>query len=387
MVKTRFEYFPHNHWQVYFGTESVIHQYLPSFIKTTFSINESALARANAAINANEQGIYLENDLRLAQALRLNVGARSVWFNVQNQTYHSLEPRLSLNYSLPHDFSLKASYSQMRQFIHLLSSNTVGVPNDLWVPATKNIRPQSSEQLSVGISKDFPKQNWQLGVEAYHKNFRNLIDFRAGADFLTEFNTSWEDKIEKDGIGKATGFEVFINKTKGWFNGWLSYTYAVNERKFDNINNGQWFRANYDRRHTISLNANYDLTKNIRVSGVWQYNSGQPATVPVALVRNPELPRSDFIYNERNNFQTLDYHRLDVGINFTKTTRKNNQRTWSLGIINVYNRRNPLFLETKLKTKYEGRGFLAKEVGYDSRLSQISFFPILPSVSYSLKFK
>lgn len=387
MVKTRFEYFPHNHWQVYFGTESVLHQYLPSFIKTTFSINENSLARANAAINANEQSIYIENDLRPLQALRLNVGARSVWFNVQNQTYHSLEPRLSLNYSLLHDFSLKASYSQMRQFIHLLSSNTIGVPNDLWVPATKNVKPQSSEQLSVGISKDFPKHHWQLGIEAYHKNFRNLIDFRAGADFLTEFTTSWEDKIEKDGIGKATGFEVFINKTKGWFNGWLAYTYAVNERKFDNINNGQWFRANYDRRHTVSLTGNYDLTKNIRVSGVWQYSSGQPATVPVALVRNPELPRPDFIYDERNNFQTLDYHRLDLAINFTKTTPKHHLRTWSLGIINVYNRKNPLFLNTKLKTKYEGQPPLYKAVGYDSRLSQISFFPILPSVSYSLKFK
>ena len=275
ILKTRFEYYPHNNWQVYFGTEAVLHRYQPSFTETNFSVNEALLAQANAPTNANEQNIYVENDLRFFEKLRLNVGARAVRFGVQGQVYHSFEPRLSLNLILPRQFAFKASYNQMNQFIHLLSSNTIGFPNDLWVPATRTVSPQFAEQISVGISKDIGQQ-WQLSAEAYRKTFKNLIDFKTGTDFLTEFDKSWENKIETNGIGQATGLVVFINKTKGRLNGWLSYTYALNQRRFDNINSGQWFRANFDRRHTAVFNLSYILNKPPALT-VYQYPSNVTA--------------------------------------------------------------------------------------------------------------
>lgn len=387
ILKTRFEYYPRANWQVYFGSETTVHRYNPSFTQTNFSVNEAVLAQANAAINANEQSFYVENDVQAHAKLRLNAGVRAVLFGVQGQVYRSLEPRLSVNYSPSNQFAIKMSYSQMNQFIHLLSSNTIGFPNDLWVPATQKVRPQFSEQISVGLSKNFADSPWQISVEAYTKSFRDLIDFKTGTDFLTEFDKSWESKIETNGIGKAQGLEVFINKTQGKLSGWVSYAYATNQRKFDNINSGQWFRANFDRRHTAALNVAYQISKRVSISGVWQYSSGQPATVPVAIVRNPEFPQLDLIYRDRNNFQMLDYHRLDLSFNFTKTNKKQRIRTWSWGVINAYNRRNPLFLTANIRTTPNPKGFDFIGIGFNSQLQQVAFFPVLPYVSYSLKIK
>jgi len=67
------------------------------------------------------------------------------------------------------------------------------------------------------------------------------------------------------------------------------------------------------------------------------------------------------------------YHRLDIGINIHKT-KKWGVRTWSIGIYNVYNRKNPFYIHYSYDDNNK------------KRLTQISLFPIIPSFSYNIKF-
>ncbi|HTF05394.1 MAG TPA: TonB-dependent receptor, partial [Bacteroidia bacterium] len=79
-------------------------------------------------------------------------------------------------------------------------------------------------------------------------------------------------------------------------------------------------------------------------------------------------------YGEKNSFRMAAYHRMDVGIQFHKKMKRW-ERTFELSFYNLYNRKNPFFYY----------------IGYDSisnqrKLRQVSLFPIIPSVSWNIKF-
>ena len=78
------------------------------------------------------------------------------------------------------------------------------------------------------------------------------------------------------------------------------------------------------------------------------------------------------IYQGRNSYRLPPYHRLDIGINFTKQ-KKRGERIWNISIYNVYNRKNPYYIFLKPENNIY-------------KLYQQSLFPIIPSISYSFKF-
>ena len=375
-------------WQIRAGIETIVHQYVPSVLKTTFTVGQTILATTNQPINSIEQAVYGEQEWRPSSNLTIQPGLRLVGYRVGTKTYPSVEPRLGVNWTVWDKLTLKAGYSKMRQFVHLLNSNAVGLPNDIWVPATANVAPQRASQLTAGLATSLGKrQTIQVSVEGYYKWLNDLTDVATGASLLGTFDESWEKTIEKHGQGRARGIEVMLHKPTGRLNGWMAYTYAKNERQFSSINEGRWFRANFDRRHVGNLVVNYQLRPRVSVSSAWQYQSGQPTTVPVALVRDPANSYyPNYVYGGRNNFQMPSYHRLDLSLAFDRTTRRHHTRTWTVGVINAYNRRNPLFLRLQNRGVFkEPYQFLQEPIGYRSTLLQQSFFPVLPYLSYSIK--
>jgi len=385
-LKAGFDYYANASHQIRFGIEAIRHRYQPSYIQTSYPLNSDTLAAVNRPVPANEAALYAEDEVSVVSWLKLNAGLRGVLYNVDNQNYSSLEPRLTVNVLLPRNFAIKGAYSQMRQYIHLLTSNSLGFPNDVWVPATRRVPPQFSQQTAVGLTKTIPKLALDVSVEGYYKIMKNLIDYQDGSNFLTTYNNTWENIVAKNGFGEAYGLEFFINKTKGRFTGWLAYTLAWNRRIFSEINNGNWFAAPYDRRHTISLTGTYNLNEHVNVSANWTFHSGQPVTVPVAVRRDFELNQAWLIYGDRNNFRMPAYHRLDVSFNFTHETKRGRQATWSVGLYNAYNRINPYFLQIQQLYIFEDVRNIPRTLGTDFYLQAVGVLPILPSVTYSLKY-
>jgi hypothetical protein len=280
----------------------------------------------------------------------------------------------------------------MNQFVHLLSNTGIGLPTDLWVPSTSRVRPQRSTQFALGLAKDFPERNLALTIEGYYKKSQDIIGYKEGASFLLIDDVESTDEVDYEdnitsGQGWSYGTELLLQRKVGRLSGWLGYTLSWTQLQFDDVNFGKKYYARYDRRHDISLVGIYELKKRVTLSGTWVYGTGNALTMPQGSYNNPNHdvrePNSSYsisstVYGDKNSFRMAAYHRLDMGIQFHKK-KKWGERTWEVSLYNAYSRQNPFFY-------YLDRGNFSSSTSGNTRLKQVSLFPIIPSFSYSFKF-
>lgn len=386
-LKTDFTYYLSPNYEMRFGFNSIFHSFIPNnehyqqSITGKISIDSTYLSN----IRATEAGIYAENDFNL-KWVSANLGVRFSGYFLNDQSYYSFEPRILLNLPLLKILSLKYSFSKMNQYVHLLSYSGIGMPSDYWMPTTKNVLPETSIQNSFGIYYAFGDGKYEVSLESYYKSMKHLIAFRPG-ESLAGTLSDWEQTIESNGKGKAYGLELFLQKLTGKTTGWIGATLSKAERTFKEINQGKSFPYSYDRLFDASLVISHEIRKNIVLSATWNYGTGYPVTVPSEryVYENSDI----FIYSEINGYRMRDFHRLDLGINFTKKKHWG-ERTWTISIFNVYNRKNPYFLylqrEVISKSSSSNGGMSIKAVPGDLHLYQKSLFPFFPSFAYSFKF-
>lgn len=338
------------------------------------------------AFPGHEASVYAEDNFSLGSFLALNPGVRLTMFNTDGKNYWSLQPRFAAKADIPGGFAVKAGYSRMAQYVHLLSSSTMSLPIDLWVPITKDIAPVTSDQFSLGAYYS-GLRGWEFSVEAYYKMMRNLLEYKEGVMFLSS-TEGWEKQVVM-GNGTAKGLEFLIRKTNGKTTGWLAYTLARSEREFREINLGRPFPYKYDRRHTVDLVLNHKFSDRFDVSASWMFASGGWMTVPMrySQVVAPESGYMQVInYTpSRNNYNLPPSHRLNVGVNLRKPTGRGGESVWNLSVYNAYNSMNPnLIFHNSLS--YENPDEVSridKDVVF---LTKVTFLPILPAFSYTLTF-
>ena len=406
-LKYDFDFYPTPQHSIRAGVQSIYHRFTPSaVVLQNAGINQSI--NTIETIDVLESGIYAEDTWRPNERLRVNAGMRLSYFKQKAIGYLRPEPRLSMAYTLKPDLSVKASYALMNQYVHLLSNTGIGLPTDLWVPTTDRVKPQQSQQVAVGIAKDFttnsPLTNGlTLTVEGYYKRMSNIINYKEGASFLfindpTAANAvRWEDNVTA-GRGWSYGAEVLLQKKVGRLSGWLGYTLSWTQWQFAELNGGQPYYPRYDRRHDISVVGIYELSKRITLSATWVYGTGNALTVPAGRYTS-YLPGNTLVYGgspgvpqtffqntrtvddygtQKNSFRAEPYHRFDFGIQFHKQ-KKHHERTWEISFYNLYNRRNPFFYRLE---SVSASGTTPARTG----LFRYSVFPIVPAVSYTFKF-
>ncbi|MEG0455767.1 MAG: TonB-dependent receptor, partial [Bacteroides sp.] len=251
-----FDYTPLPTHRIRFGGNYLFHRFRPEVMTSKIYEQASGSVQQDTAfhslfnkyIYAHEASVYAEDDFELTPRLQINAGVHISLFNVQKKTYFSVQPRLSARYQLPKHFALKASYSKMSQYIHLLSSTPISMPTDLWVPVTSKIKPMQAHQYSIGAYYN-GLPGWEFSIESYYKQMRNVLEYKEGVSFLGS-STNWEDKVEM-GKGRSMGIEFMAQKLTGKTTGWIAYTLARSDRQFakGGINNGERFPYKYDRRH------------------------------------------------------------------------------------------------------------------------------------------
>lgn len=317
--------------------------------------------------SGNEFALYADDEMTIGK-LNINTGLRYVIFSVPGKFRHRLEPRIAVSFRCSENVDIKASYTHMNQFVHLISTTWLDVPTNCWLPSTEKIKPLHSKQVAAGIYSRLPL-NFRFNAEAYYKTMDNLLEY-SGSNTLFPPLDSWETSFHK-GKGRAYGLEAEL----GWESANLSftayYTLSWSERKFDGIWY-DWYPHRYDNRHKLTLMGLWKITDGIDLYANWNYNSGGWMTVPTHIYNPGEM--FDRIYTAPNNVNIPDYHRLDLGANFRKRTKRGNERIWNIGVYNAYCRKNVVFVaisEREDKSIYgEGR----------------AIFPIIPSFSYTLKF-
>lgn len=398
-----FDYNPTPAHHIKFGAGYLHHDFRPEVATSKIQEKEDGITKqdtlynsiSNSTIQAHEVSAYIEDNFDIGSRLRMNVGLHLSMFRVQRRNYFSAQPRVSARYQLTRHTALKASYTKMSQYIHLLSSTPISMPTDLWVPVTSKIKPMQAHQYSLG-SYYTGLTGWEFSVEGYYKQMRNILEYKEGVSFLGS-SSGWENKVEM-GKGRSMGIEFMAQKTTGKTTGWIAYTLAKSDRKFaiGGINNGERFPYKYDRRHNLSLVVNHKFSNRIDIGASWIFSTGGTATIAeevTAIIRPGEdaIQQKDYI-EKRNNYRLPASHRLNIGVNFNKKT-KHGVRTWNISLYNAYNAMNPTMIYSNnsggyasyIKNQEDGKVYL-QYIPAKRKITKLTLLPCVPSVTYTYKF-
>ncbi len=388
-ARVDYDYLPAPRHHLRFGGGLIHHTFRPGSVALTHRLNDRAAVDTSyeaSVVQGVEADLFVEDEIQLARTLTANLGARLTGFWVDQAFYTVGQPRLSVRYQPTSATAWNVSYARMGQFMHLLTNPAFSLPTDLWLPTTERLPPETAQHWAVAYQRALAG-SYEIQAEAYFKDMRNVVEYKEGEfDFYEEI-LDWEDRIVS-GRGRSYGLELLAQRTAGRLTGWLGYTLSRSERRFEEVNDGQWFPFRYDRRHEIDFGGVFHWKERVDVSWGWSLASGFAFTVPTVMYmeKAPVSLGNDHynysnrdllaVYGPRNGQRTWATHRLDVGISFRKPTRWG-ERTWEFGLYNLYSRRNPLLVNA------DSWGY-ADGVHY--RFYQRSLFPIVPSVSYRFTF-
>ena len=339
-----------------------------------------------------EAAVYAEDEWSPARDVTLNLGLHATAYVSGSTVFPSIEPRLAARWAVRERLALKASFATAQQPLHLLTTAGIGLPADLWVPATERVGPQTGWQAAIGAAGSTPSGRTTWTLETYWREMDDLIAYREGSSFVSPFD-DWQDLVVQ-GEGRSVGLEVFLQHRADRLSAWLGYTLARTDRQFDAIDRGDRFPYRYDRTHDVSVVALYELSKAFDVSAAWTYGSGDAVTLPSASYGRPNFEYGGLetwidqalrggysgatAYGNRNGFRLPAYHRLDLGATWF-FRRGSRPHALALNVYNAYNRKNPFL--TQLDSVYD------EETGTSERkLRGVTIFPILPTVSYQFSF-
>ena len=408
-LKQDFTFFLNPRNELSFGYHGTYREFHPGKIMPT---SDSYLASAELPQEYGlDHALYLGNEQKLTENLSARYGLRvSLFQNIGPydvkvyeepvnsydpevidvleygefepiKNYLNWEPRLSLRYRLDIHSSIKASYNRMAQNTHLISAGTVPLPFNTWSPSSYYLKPQLADQVAAGYFRNFKDNTIEASAEVYYKEMHNVTDFADNAQLF--FNDDLATEF-RQGESWSYGLELMAQKKEGDFTGFISYTWSKTERKVPGVNQGKTFKANYDRRHSLNLVTTYHLSDRWTFGMNFTYNTGRPITLPSGKYQYDEYLVDQ--HTERNTYLLEDYHRMDLSANLNP--RKNEKRerfktSWNFSIYNVYNRKNPFTIYSRVAQDEDGNVI---GDGTDKELRKIYLFPILPSVTFNVNF-
>ena len=373
-LKSDFHHIPDPRHKLRYGATLQYHIYCPNataksdIVQDVMSFTQIAYADS-LRYDTVEASVYAEDEMAVTDAFTVNAGLRYGIYSSGRKVWHSLEPRLAMRYSFSDKLSARVSYTEMSQPSHLVSSMYIDLPTNSWLPSTAQVRPSRSREVAGGIYTALA-YNLHLNVEAWYKQMSHLLEY-AGAYNIFPPLTNWES-CYRSGKGRSWGAEIDFGYDNGRTEANVYYTLSWSQRKFDDFYRG-WYSDRNDNRHKLTIMARHKFTKRFEIYGAWNWHSGNRVTMATH-----ETDDEKYLYTQPNNVKLPDYHRLDVGMNFVRNTKRGNTSIWNLSIYNAYCRPNPI--TASIESRSEG----------DRRFSlygmSVGVIPIVPTFSYTLKF-
>lgn len=415
--KYDFKHYISNKFALNYGLNSIYYKFNPGTINPfgeSSGIHPDQIAKKNASENA----LYIGAEQKLTEKLSVSYGLRysnfqrlgkeevntyknneAVVFNPEFQIYeeaiptgtisyntnkkiigfNNLEPRVAIAYALNDNKSIKLGYNRMAQYIHLISNTASATPLDIWAPSDQFLKPEISDQIALGYLQNFGDDRYSLEVETFYKSIKNKADYIDGAELVAHKAI---ERVLLNGKARSYGFELMAKKNSGRLTGWLSYTLSRAEQKIPGrninepgINNGKWYRANYDKLHNLSVTAAYQFNRKWSFGGIFTYQTGKAATFPNGKYQYHGISVAN--YGTRNANSLSAYHHLDLSATYTPNPDKKKewQGEWVFSIYNAYNRKNAAAYT-----------FGQNTTSGLSEVKRMSIFGIIPGVTYNFKF-
>jgi len=305
---------------------------------------------AHNDVNTFQTSLYAEQQAKFADKWTANIGGRyeSITYDrtgrayvagdgetpggytgdwVPDVTESGLMPRLGLSYAQDSKTVWKVSWGKYMKFVPANTVQTVYVyPDDPYAEAYQGGIGSTSPQRATIADISFERQisdSMAFRITPYYSNFSHLGVFAPDPD--NPDIVTYQDL----GTAKARGVEFLLRrKASDNLQGWLSYTYATIKSAEAG---GPMQYTSWDRRHTISLVADYKAGKCAHIlradlgSGVADANptdSSALRAAPYAIFTyglTLDLPKGSSIgdsvnlsiYNLFNNRQVSQY---DTGV-------------------------------------------------------------------------
>jgi CarboxypepD_reg-like domain/TonB-dependent Receptor Plug Domain len=381
-AKTDFTLSPDSRHMIKTGFTLTLHELAPAAFSSRVPRRGTRLTLRRDTINklhSVEMAFYAGDDFKASDKFSLNYGLRVPLFLADGHLYSFVEPRITAKMSAGAMASVKASYTRMNQFLHLVPNATAGLPTDIWIPTSNKTKPQNATQYAVGYFRNLKNDAIETSVELYYKKMSNQVLFGEGKQLRINVKI---DSLLAYGKGESYGAEFFVKKNTGRLTGWISYTISKTNQQFHELNFGKPFPFKYDRRHSFAITASYPLNKRWSLNGVFVYSSGVAFTVPTGRVSTLNsgtiFEGNYYAYDARNNYRLAPYHRFDFSANYKRKSRIFKfpfEYELVMGAYNIYNRQNPYFVYFEidvLTTKPTAK--------------QVSLLPVIPGISFNFKF-
>lgn len=294
-----------------------------------------------------------------------------------------LEPRFAAKLNASNRVRFKLSgglYSQNlistvseKDVVNLFVGYISGPEEQFYKPGTNevvNSRLQKAIHFIGGLEIDVNK-NMELNIEAYTKNYTQLID-------INRFKTKFTDPNYISETGKAYGLDLTAKYEKNGVYVWATFSHAYVNR-YDGV---QTYPTNFDRRNNVNLLASYTFgaKKSWELAARWNYGSGFPFTLTQGFYSNFNFqngistdvlkgnPDLGVIYSDKRNSGRLpDYHRMDISLKKQIAFTKYVKMEIVASATNVYDRKNIFYFDRV-------------------RFQRVDQLPILPSLAATLHF-
>ena len=390
-LKEEVSFFPKPKNSIRFGINSIYHTILPGEYAGNITVP------SQPSTHTWENALFVSNSWKASSRINVDYGLRISAFSViagDNKfydldanhnivdtlkytsgqivkTYVNPEPRLSASYLLNEVSSIKVAYARNSQYLHLISNSTTSNPTDKWIATNNIIKPELSDEVSLGYFRNFKDNGYEFSAETYYKNLQNQVDYKDNANLLSN------DPIEPQllfGQGRAYGLELLFRKNVGRFTGWVAYTLSRTEVQINGINNNNWYAARQDRTHDLSVVGTYKLSKKWTISADFVYYTGSAVTFPSGKYN--VAGQTVFYYTERNGYRTPAYNRLDFSATKQLKVHKHYSSELVYSLYNVYGRQNPYIITFDQSTTNPQQ----------TVATQTALFRWVPSISYNFKF-
>ncbi len=371
-LKGNLEWFVNTHWTVKSGFEA--NHFVLNYLQNFTGNADSAIAEGtneggitNLEESDNTASAFVQSTYEFSNLLSLQTGLRVNYYEMRD--IFKIDPRIALRYQLDSDVALKAAFGVYHQYFRLAS-----VPDfsffDTWLPTDSTVDPSRAIHYVLGLETR-PWQGIDFNVEVYYKDLHHVSELQ---EFQTQGTTV--NDFFYDGEGYAYGIEFFLQKKTGRFTGWAGYALGWINTRFDALNNGEYFRPKWDRRHDLKLVGQYSINDRWDVSATFTFQTGQSYTGQTSRLET-RLPGSDYgkgltIPADRYGLRLPPSHQLNLNASY-HTTLFGLKTDIMIDIYNVYSRRDIWF------RFYDTTG----EV---TTVEDVRLLPILPSVAIEIKF-
>ena len=331
-------------------------------------VRNDTLTILNIRQDAKYGAAYLSDTWHPIQGLSIDAGIRATYYDLSKKIYWA--PRFSFQYDITKRIKLKGGYGKHYQFVNrIVNENVTEGSRDFWLLADDDLVKVSNAQHYV-LGAAYETDGFIFDIEAYRKDFSNLAEF----SLRFQRNDIDLNQLFFLGNGYAEGIEFLLQKKRGAYTGWISYTLAKVRHHFPELNNGFEFSALHDQRHEFKMVHSYERD-NWRFAATFVYASGKPFTEPAGQYSIELLDGRTNSYisvGAKNGSRLPAYHRLDLSAHYLYNLGSYDV-DFGFSVFNLYNRRNVWYREYNFTEK-------------PPVISEIRYLGMTPNLSVDIKF-